>query len=56
MTKVLRELAGEGYSVDKETLAILSPYLTRHIKRFGDYVLNVDNYPEPVEYEIPLNN
>ena len=37
MTRVIRELHGEGYEISREDLAALSPYLTRHIKRFGDY-------------------
>jgi hypothetical protein len=33
---------------------MLSPYLTRHIKRFGEYVLDLENVPPPIEGEIPL--
>ncbi|MFP4439068.1 MAG: hypothetical protein ACLFVO_17645 [Chloroflexaceae bacterium] len=29
--------AGEGMLVRREDVATLSPYLTQHIKRFGDY-------------------
>ena len=36
MTRVIRELQGEGYAISRDDLATLSPYLTRHIKRFGD--------------------
>jgi hypothetical protein len=27
----------------------LSPYLTEHIKRFGQYVLDMDTPPEPLQ-------
>lgn len=37
ITYALRELKREGYEVIREDVAALSPYLTRHIKRFGDY-------------------
>lgn len=46
MTRILRQLSQEGYSVIPETVATLSPYLTRHLKRFGEYILDLDR---PVE-------
>jgi len=33
LTCILRTLMAEGYSVTREDVATLSPYLTRHIKR-----------------------
>ena len=40
MTEALRSLAEEGYPLRREDVARLSPYLTAHVKRFGDYVLD----------------
>jgi hypothetical protein len=37
MTTVIRELIGEGWQITAEDLAVLSPYLTAHIQRFGVY-------------------
>ncbi len=54
MTRALRELIGEGYVVTSEELAALSPYLTGHIKRFGDYVLDLGIVPEPIEVDLPF--
>ena len=34
---VLRDLIAEGWTVTAEDLAVLSPYLTAHIQRFGVY-------------------
>lgn len=34
---VVRELQAEGHPVDPLDLAQVSPYLTEHIKRFGEY-------------------
>jgi Tn3 transposase DDE domain len=34
-------LMAEGYPVKREDVAALSPYLTRHIKRFGDYFVDL---------------
>jgi hypothetical protein len=42
MTEQLKQLIEEGYPVTPEDIATLSPYVTSTIKRFGDYVLNVD--------------
>jgi TnpA family transposase len=37
MMAVIRELVTEGWVIDPEDIASLSPYLTEHIKRFGEY-------------------
>jgi TnpA family transposase len=39
ITFALRDLADEDHDVRREDVAALSPYMTRSIKRFGDYVL-----------------
>jgi TnpA family transposase len=54
MTRILRQLAREGYGVTRETLSFLSPYLTEHIRRFGDYVIDLDRVPPPLELDAPL--
>lgn len=40
MTAVLRDLIAEGFEVRPQDIATLSPYLTNHIKRFGEYTLS----------------
>lgn len=42
MTDALRSLAEEGYPLRREDVARLSPYLTAHVKRFGDYVVDTE--------------
>jgi TnpA family transposase len=49
MTHVLYELRQEGACVTPEVVRRLSPYLTEHIKRFGQYVLDMDTPPEPLQ-------
>ena len=49
MTDILHQLAQEGYTITPQMVARLSPYLTQHIKRFGDYVLDMDAMPEPLQ-------
>jgi len=54
MTRVIRELQGEGYEIGRDELTALSPYLTRHIKRFGDYYFDLGNVPQPLESELSV--
>lgn len=44
----------EGYRFSRQDLERLSPYITRHIKRFGDYVIDLQKIPQPIEKPIPL--
>jgi hypothetical protein len=45
----------EGYPVNRADVAALSPYLTRHVKRFGDYVIDLSVIPQPLsEIELAL--
>lgn len=49
MTDVLHQLAQEGVHITQEMVSRLSPYLTEHIKRFGDYVLDMEAKPMPLQ-------
>jgi hypothetical protein len=42
-----------GLPSEREDLAALSPYQTRHIKRFGGYLLP-DGTPEPFDGELVM--
>jgi TnpA family transposase len=53
MSALLPDLARMGYVVTPETIRTLSPYMTEHIRRFGDYVLNFDQLPDdPVSFNL----
>ncbi|MGH0792079.1 Tn3 family transposase [Bacillus cereus] len=54
ITTILWQLKHEGYHFSRQDLERISPYLTRHIKRFGDYVIDLQKIPHPIEEEIPL--
>lgn len=49
MSKAIQQLTTEGKSIDWEALSTLSPYRTEHINRFGNYVINANRRPEPLE-------
>lgn len=50
----LRALIKEGYQVDAAAVAALSPYATHGLERFGTYTLNLENVPEPLDYDTPV--
>jgi len=51
LTDVLNAASAEGYLVTKELVERLSPYMRGHIRRFGQYVLDMDKKPEPLGSE-----
>lgn len=53
-TRILKELVNEGYLINREDIARLSPYITSHIKRFGDYIIDINVVPDPVDVEFSL--
>ncbi|MFI6061809.1 Tn3 family transposase [Streptomyces sp. NPDC051286] len=40
MAEIVRQLLEEGWEIDPEDLAHISPYLTEHINRFGEYSIH----------------
>jgi TnpA family transposase len=54
LSQVLKGLMEEGWSITREELAQLSPYQTQHIKRFGNYVLDLETLPQPIDEEFLL--
>jgi TnpA family transposase len=54
MTKALHKMRSEGMRLDADTLARLSPYLTGHVNRFGEYRLNLNRQPGPIDYQLPI--
>ena len=45
ITDVCYALIQEGYEITEEDLSHMSPYITEHLKRFGEYVLDLDRPP-----------
>jgi TnpA family transposase len=54
MTRGLQQMREDGYDIDLEALATLSPYQTEHINRFGMYTLNPNRIPDPLEQYLRL--
>ena len=49
LTGVLTSMAEEKHIVTPELVACLSPYTREHIRRFGQYVLDMSDLPAPLE-------
>ena len=50
LTNVLNEMAADGYVITKALIAALSPYMREHLRRFGQYFLDME---EPVPPLVP---
>lgn len=51
LTQALNGIAADGYAVTPEQVRRLSPYMTEHIRRFGQYVLDMETTPDPLKPE-----
>jgi hypothetical protein len=59
MTEALAAMAEDGQPVTPGLVACLSPYMREHIRRFGQYVLDMDELPgplnpQPLPFELAL--
>lgn len=55
LTMILADLLRAGYPVTAAEMAALSPYVTRSIKRFGDYVIDSEAPPAPLDTVLNLS-
>ena len=46
ITDACHALIEEGYTITEDDLSHMSPYITEHIKRFGEYVLDLEHLPD----------
>lgn len=54
MTDVLHDMAREGYDVTPNIVATSSPCLREHIKRFGEYVIDLETIPPSLQPDKPF--
>jgi Tn3 transposase DDE domain len=55
ITAAVNELVAEGWSVDPDDLATISPYLQGKVRRFGDWVLDLSPPEAGVPTELDLD-
>ena len=48
LTGILADMEAEGWKLSRELLAWLSPYMREHIRRFGRYLLDMEDLPPPL--------
>jgi hypothetical protein len=48
LTAVLSSMAADGIAVTPDLVARLSPYMREHVRRFGQYALDMNDLPEPL--------
>lgn len=53
-SRIIKSLIRSGWKITREDVAALSPYVTSHVKRFGDYLIDVEAIPEPYELDLAL--
>jgi hypothetical protein len=54
MTLALHKMSKEGMQLNADTVSRLSPYLTGHLNRFGEYRFDVNRQPPPIDYRLPI--
>ncbi|MGW5365267.1 Tn3 family transposase [Actinopolymorpha pittospori] len=54
IAEIVRQLREEGHTIDPEDLAHISPYLTAHIRRFGEFFTHELGL-EPEAYDLRLD-
>jgi TnpA family transposase len=52
MTNTLKKLIADGHEISRNDIAALSPFITGHIKRFGDYPFDINVIPDSIQGEI----
>ena len=56
LTRLVQKLEQRGDPVPEDAIASIGPYLTEHINRFGDYILNLDRKPPQLDYGYTLRS
>lgn len=49
LTEILRDLHLSGYLISREDVAVVSPYITAHVQRFGDYLIDMETVPPSLD-------
>ena len=53
-SRIIKSLIRSGWKITQEDVAALSPYVTGHVKRFGEYLIDMEAIPEAYEVELAL--
>ena len=53
MTQIILDLDPDEYVITRDTLEVLSPYMTDHYLRFGNFEINFEDLPDAPTYSLP---
>ena len=54
ISRILQEYIQAGHTIEPEIISALSPYLTKHINRFGSYSLDLNRNPPALNFGFSL--
>jgi hypothetical protein len=54
LSRAIQKLVGAGHEITDDVLSRISPYMTEHINRFGNYTLTLDRDSQKPEYKITV--
>ncbi len=54
ISRILQEYIQAGHTIEPEIISVLSPYLTKHINRFGSYSLDLNRNPPALNFGFSL--
>ena len=54
ISRILQEYIQAGHTIEKEIIGALSPYLTKHINRFGSYSIDLNRNPPALDWGFSL--
>ena len=54
ISRILQEYIQAGNTIEEEIIGALSPYLTKHINRFGSYSLDLNRKPPALDFGFSL--
>ncbi len=54
ITYIIKKLLANRVKFTKSDISALGPYITKHIKRFGDYVIDLQNIPKSIDMSISI--
>ena len=54
ISRILQDYIQSGHTIEPEIIGALSPYLTKHINRFGSYNLDLNRKPPALDFGFSL--
>lgn len=56
LSRILHNYKQDGYEFDEELVSYISPYITKHINRFGKYRIDANRKPPQLPFDVAIRN